>query len=60
MFYIYHHLGPGDPLKRKIDICFKDKRPKFVQAVNRMIDKSIKQGTSLVEDSVKLYEGHKE
>jgi 2-phosphoglycerate kinase len=46
-------------IKRKIDICFKDKRPKFVQAVNRMIDKSIKENKSLVEDSVKFYEGHK-
>jgi 2-phosphoglycerate kinase len=46
-------------LKRKIDICFKDKRPKFVQAVNRMIDKAIVHNKSLVEDSVKLYEGHK-
>lgn len=47
-------------LKRKIDICFKDKRPKFVQAINRMIDLCIKQNKTLVEDSVKLYEGHKE
>lgn len=45
-------------LKRKQDICFKDKRPKFVEAINRMIDKSIINGKSLVEDSVKLYKGH--
>lgn len=44
-------------LKRKIDICFKQKRPKYVEAVNRMIDKSILDGKSLVEDSVKLYKG---
>ena len=44
-------------LKRKIDICFKQKRPKYVQAVNRMIDNSITNGKSLVEDSVKKYKG---
>ena len=44
-------------LKRKIDICFKVKRPKYVQAINRMVDKSISTGKSLVEDSVKLYKG---
>lgn len=43
--------------KRKIDICFKDKRPKYVEAINRMIDKSIIDGKSLIEDSVKLYKG---
>jgi hypothetical protein len=44
-------------IKRKIDICFKQKRPKFVQAINVMIDESIINGKSLVEDSVKLYKG---
>jgi hypothetical protein len=44
-------------LKRKIDICFKIKRPKYVEAINRMIDNSIKTGKSLQEDSVKLYKG---
>ena len=44
-------------LKRKIDICFKIKRPKYVQAINRMIDNSIINSKSLVEDSVKLYKG---
>lgn len=46
--------------KKKIDICFKQKRPKYVEAVNRMIDSSIKQNKSLIEDSVKLYKGHEE
>lgn len=45
-------------LKRKIDICFKQKRPKYVEAINRMIDNSILTGKSLVEDSVKHYSGH--
>lgn len=44
-------------IKRKIDICFKQKRPKFVQAINTMIDESIINGKTLVEDSVKLYKG---
>ena len=42
-------------LKRKIDICFKQKRPKYVEAVNRMVENAICDGRSLVEDSVKLY-----
>jgi hypothetical protein len=44
-------------LKRKIDICFKVKRPKYVEALNRMMDYSIMTGKSLVEDSVKHYKG---
>ena len=44
-------------IKRKIDICFKIKRPKYVEAINRMIEKSVLTGKSLVEDSVKLYKG---
>jgi hypothetical protein len=44
-------------LKRKIDICFKVKRPKYVQAINRMLETSIITSKSLIEDSVKLYKG---
>lgn len=44
-------------LKRKIDICFKVKRPKYVEAINRMVDKAIVDNKSLIEDSVKLYKG---
>lgn len=44
-------------LKKKIDICFKIKRPNLVQALNRTVDDAIKNGRSLVEDSVKLYKG---
>lgn len=47
-------------LKKKIDICFKIKRPKYVEAINRMIDNSIANGKSLVEDSVKYYKGFDE
>lgn len=46
-------------LKRKIDICFKQKRPKLVEAVNRMLTNAIISGKSLQEDSVKLYKGVK-
>lgn len=44
-------------LKRKIDICFKIKRPKLVQAINIMVDDVIRKEKSLREDSVKLYKG---
>ena len=41
-------------LKRKVDICFKIKRPKYVQAINLMVDNAIRANKSLIEDSVKL------
>jgi hypothetical protein len=44
-------------LKRKIDICFKVKRPKLVQAINILVDDAIAHEKSLREDSVKLYKG---
>lgn len=44
-------------LKKKIDICFKIKRPRLVQAVNSLVDNAISQNKSLREDSVKLYKG---
>ena len=45
-------------LKHKIDICFKLKRPKYIQAINKMVDSAIIDGKSLVEDSVKIYKGY--
>jgi hypothetical protein len=42
-------------LKRKIDICFKLKRPRLVQAINLLVDCSISRNKSLREDSVKIY-----
>lgn len=42
-------------LKRKIDTCFKQKRPQYIQAINRMIDGAIVNAKSLAEDSVKIY-----
>jgi hypothetical protein len=47
-------------LKRKIDICFKVKRPKYVQAINRMVENCVVNNKSLVEDSVKHYKGFNE
>jgi hypothetical protein len=44
-------------LKRKIDICFKQKRPKLVQAINLLVDNAITKNKSLREDSVKIYKG---
>lgn len=44
-------------IKKKIDICFKQKRPRFVEAINLMVDDAIKSGNSLREDSVKIYKG---
>lgn len=42
-------------LKKKIDTCFKIKRPSLVQAINALVDNSILTGKTLREDSVKLY-----
>jgi len=45
-------------LKRKIDTCFKQKRPQYIQAINRMVDAAILNGRTLTEDSVKIYKGN--
>jgi nitrogen regulatory protein PII-like uncharacterized protein len=45
-------------LKKKIDICFKQKRPQYIQAINRMIDDAVLNGRNLSEDSVKIYKGN--
>jgi hypothetical protein len=42
-------------LKRKIDQCFKRKRPQLVQALNRLVEKAVVESKSLIEDSVKIY-----
>lgn len=63
MWYLEDAIGTAKSdkeiaeLKRKIDICFKQKRPKYVEAVNRMINNAIITEKSLIEDSVKLYKG---
>jgi len=45
-------------IKRKVDICFKQKRPKYVEAINRMVDKAIISEKSVIEDSVKFYKSN--
>ena len=44
-------------LKRKVDICFKVKRPQLVAALNASIDDAIVRSKSVREESVKLYKG---
>jgi predicted small metal-binding protein len=44
-------------LKRKIDICFKQKRPQLVAALNASLDDAIVRAKSVREESVKLYKG---
>jgi hypothetical protein len=44
-------------LKKKIDMCFKVKRPRLVQAINHLVDNAIAKEKSLREDSVKIYKG---
>lgn len=44
-------------IKKKCDICFKVKRPRYVEAINLMVDNAIESGRSLREDSVKIYKG---
>ena len=54
----YNNDSKVAELKRKIDICFKEKRPMYVQAINKMIENAIKYQKSLQSDSVKLYKGY--
>jgi len=44
-------------LKRKLDWCFKVRRPRLVEALNAMLDRAIREGRSLAEESVKIYRG---
>jgi hypothetical protein len=44
-------------IKKKLDICFKIKRPKLVEAINCLINDAIVNSKSLKEDSVKIYKG---
>jgi hypothetical protein len=66
MWYLEDAIGLSEndneiaDLKRKIDICFKVKRPKYVEAINRLVNQSIIKNKSLIEDSVKLYKGFEE
>ncbi len=44
-------------VRKKIDILYKNKRPSFIGAINKLTDKAIIEGKSLTEDSVKIYNG---
>ena len=44
-------------LKRKIDICFKSKRPKYLEAINRIIQDFVIFNKEIYEQSVKHYNG---
>ena len=44
-------------VKRKVEICYKEKRPKFIEIINRKIDDSITIGKSLFEENIKRYKG---
>ena len=45
-------------LKKKIDICFKQKRPSYIQSLNKIVESAILNGKKIEEDSVKIYKGY--
>jgi len=45
-------------IKKKIDICFKQKRPNYIQSLNRIVEAAVLNGKKIQEDSVKFYKGH--
>ena len=45
-------------LKKKIDICFKQKRPNYIQSLNKIVEAAILNGRKIEEDSVKIYKGY--
>ena len=45
-------------LKKKIDFCFKVKRPKLVQVINLMLDDYIQKNKNFTEPNVKTYQGY--
>jgi hypothetical protein len=44
-------------LKRKIDFCFKNKRPKLIKALNILLDVYVTENRKFSEENVKLYKG---
>ncbi len=42
-------------IKRKLDVLFKVKRPNLVAAINKIIEDAVVNGTSIYEESVKVY-----
>ena len=45
-------------LKKKIDICFKQKRPNYIQSLNKIVEVAILNGKRIEEDNVKIYKGY--
>ena len=45
-------------LKKKLETCWKIRRPRLVAALNKMIDDALVHNKSLFEDSVKIYKGY--
>lgn len=58
---IHDNMSDADlaSIKRKVDICFKQKRPKLIEAINMLIDKSVSEGRMLAEESIKVYKSVK-
>lgn len=48
-------------LKRKVDYCFKDRRPKLTKAINSYLDVYVNKSSikKFSEENVKLYKGFK-
>ena len=48
-------------LKRKVDYCFKDRRPKLTKAINSYLDVYVNKNSvkKFSEENVKLYKGFK-
>jgi hypothetical protein len=48
-------------LKRKVDYCFKDRRPKLTKAINSFLDVYVSKNHAkkFSEENVKLYKGFK-
>jgi hypothetical protein len=48
-------------LKRKIDYCFKDRRPKLTKAINSYLDIYVNKNhvKKFSEENIKLYKGFK-
>lgn len=44
-------------IKRKIDYCFKVKRPKLIAAINSFLDIYVTEGRSFADENVKIYKG---
>lgn len=44
-------------LKRKIDFCFKKKRPELIRCINSMMDDFVLNKRKFLEESVKSYDG---